>query len=194
MTSSNPLLFRFVGLLVGNIKFTVFTRFRELKRSWREPEKGTKVTWRLVSLWTLLTVLTRSWIRPNTHSSVCGSSPVTEGQHQDVCVSCRESQGMRTNSPMKVKRREGAKATLKPVSLLLPEFSTHAIFLRNREDVMLWPVSFSGVPLWLFIIKNSCHLGKRPHQNTVLLCTGTTSKRLICVHFHVTYFSCKSFS
>lgn len=43
---------------------------------------------------------------------------------------------MMTNSHMRVKRREGAKPTLKPVSLLLPVFPTHARFLRNVEDVM----------------------------------------------------------
>lgn len=42
---------------------------------------------------------------------------------------------MMTSSHMRVKRREGAKPTLKPVSLL-PVFPAHARFLRNGEDVM----------------------------------------------------------
>lgn len=42
---------------------------------------------------------------------------------------------MMTSSHMRVKRREGAKPTLKPVSFL-PVFPAHARFLRNVEDVM----------------------------------------------------------
>lgn len=43
---------------------------------------------------------------------------------------------MMISSHMRVKRREGAKPTLKPVSLLLPTFLTHNRFLRCVEDVM----------------------------------------------------------
>lgn len=52
-----------------------------------------------------------------------------------------------TSSRMRVKRREGAKATLKPVSLLPPVFPTHTSFPRNGEDVMSYRLGFH---LWLF--------------------------------------------
>lgn len=67
-----------------------------------------------------------------------------------------------TSSPKRVKRREGAKPTLKPVSLLLPVFPTHTSFLRNVEEVMSYEPYHLEVLLWLFFpSKNSCHLGKR---------------------------------
>lgn len=53
---------------------------------------------------------------------------------------------MMTNSHMRVKRREGAKPTLKPVSLLTPIFPTHTRFLRNVEEVMSYEPSWF---IWL---------------------------------------------
>lgn len=50
-----------------------------------------------------------------------------------------------TSSRMRVKRREGAKATLKPVSLLPPVFPTHTRFPRNGEDVMSYHLDFHFV-------------------------------------------------
>lgn len=99
-----------------------------------------------------------SWIAT---VEMCGNSSVTECHPKDDLVSCRERQGMMTNSHMRVKRREGAKPALKPVSLLLPIFPTCARFLRN---VMSYgPYHFVGF-ICGFFFKNSSHLGKRTQQ------------------------------
>lgn len=72
-----------------------------------------------------------------------------------------------TSSRMRVKRREGAKPTLKPVSLLLPVFPTHTRFPRNGEDVMSYHLGFH---LWLFSQQEFMLFGQTHTAKTLKCC------------------------
>lgn len=72
-----------------------------------------------------------------------------------------------TSSRMRVKRREGAKPTLKPVSLLLPVFPSHTTFPRNGGDVMSYRLGFH---LWLFSQQEFMPFGQTLTTKTLAFC------------------------